>query len=520
MISEVVQSGDVSANYDHADRDGVVPLPATFIHDVSALLHGNDTQLNLYSAFPFPNRADRRLTAFEQSAWDELTADPDHIVIEDTEIDGARAIRVAIADRMQAEGCVSCHNSHPETPRDDWTLGDVRGVLEVTSIIEPQLAAGETLSRNIVLGGAAIGIAIVVTLLAMSRSTIGALKRVGDSADRLATGVFSGDVPATARGDEVGAIARTIDLLKQRAAQARDLEDERERVQQAAAEDRKQALKSLAETVESETRQAVTHMTEQTVALHREAQTMTTTAAQVGEKSDAVSAAAAETLAGSETIAQSTDELLAISADIRERFDAMRRATADAVASGAQTQETVVSLETETQKIEGVVKLIGDIADQTNLLALNATIEAARAGEAGRGFAVVAGEVKNLAGQSSRATDEIRQLIAGVQQVARTSATAMTEIVSGIKAVDDMAGTIAASTVSQETATREIAHNIAESTAVSREISTQISTVAAEAETTRRSATAVETISDTLGTSIGALNDRLVNVVRKTATEV
>ena len=168
----------------------------------------------------------------------------------------------------------------------------------------------------------------------------------------------------------------------------------------------------------------------------------------------------------------------------------------EAAASG----ETVKSLVEAAGRIDEVVALITDIAEQTNLLALNATIEAARAGEAGKGFAVVASEVKNLANQTAKATDEIAQQVAEVRSASNSAAVTIEHIAETVGRIDDISGAIAAAVEEQDATTREIAHSVEQASSGTQQVSSAIVEVSTAArDSGQASATMVETIADFSG---------------------
>jgi diguanylate cyclase (GGDEF)-like protein len=153
---------------DHADDPHGIPLPATFVMDISALLSGNGVDVSLTSPYPWPNRAGRKLDAFETMAWDAFQTDPDTPVVREETVDGKRYLRVAIADRLTSEACVTCHNTQPNSPKTGWKLGDVRGMLEISRLIEPSLASAESKSKLIlqIIGITALASMAVMVIVA------------------------------------------------------------------------------------------------------------------------------------------------------------------------------------------------------------------------------------------------------------------------------------------------------------------------------------------------------------------
>ena len=203
----------LKASFNHADadnpeRDKTIPLPATMVHELAAQTSTKDgSTVELYSEFPFPNRKDEhdaRWTERKKSVWARLTASPQGAIVEQADSEVGAVVRVAIADTMSKDACVDCHNSHPQSPKTDWKKDDVRGVLEVTLPISADLAAGDALARNVVIG-------IVVALMAMlgawlalyRRSVAPALATVDLVSRNLAAGKLDTRIVATT-DDEIG----------------------------------------------------------------------------------------------------------------------------------------------------------------------------------------------------------------------------------------------------------------------------------------------------------------------------
>lgn len=167
VVAKALKTGSMQPSIDHKDQPTGIPLPATFVKDISDLLSERDMQLTLISPYPWPHRSERQMDDFQGKAWDAFQTDPDAVFARAEVIDGKRVMRVAVADRMTAPACVTCHNSHPDSARTDWKLGDVRAVMEVSKVVEPYLATAETRSRYIISGIAIIAALFVAVLLAI-----------------------------------------------------------------------------------------------------------------------------------------------------------------------------------------------------------------------------------------------------------------------------------------------------------------------------------------------------------------
>jgi methyl-accepting chemotaxis protein len=295
--------------------------------------------------------------------------------------------------------------------------------------------------------------------------------------EALANNDLQADVPGTARRDEVGDMARTVEVFKKNGLEVERMRAEQAIAEKRAAEQRKADMIRLADDFEGAVGEIIETVSSASTELEASAGTLTSTAERGQELTTAVAAASEEASTNVQSVASATEELSSSVNEISRQVQESARMASDAVDQARKTNDRVGELSKAAARIGDVVELINTIAGQTNLLALNATIEAARAGEAGRGFAVVASEVKALAEQTAKATGEIGQQIAGIQAATQESVGAIREISGTIEKLSEISSTIAAAVEEQGAATQEISRNVQQAAQGTTQVSSNITDV-------------------------------------------
>ena len=370
---------------------------------------------------------------------------------------------------------------------------------------------------SLVLAIVAIGAIAGSIAWLIGRSISRPLGQLGARMRSLADGELDGEIPGIGRGDEVGAMAATVQVFKDNAVRIRGLEAVEAEAQSRAAAERRAAMESLANDFERSVNGIVRSVSTAAAGMQSTAQSMTATASDASARAATVGSASERSSNDVATVASSAEQLSSSVEEISRQVTRSSEIASKAVGDAERTNATVKMLSSGAEKIGEVVQLIHSIAAQTNLLALNATIEAARAGESGRGFAVVASEVKALASQTAKATEEISAQVAAMQASTSEAVVSIGAITSTIAQMSEISVSISSAVEQQGAATREIARNIQSVAAGSSEISANIGGVSTAAGATGAAASDVLTNARELDNQSGMLRtavDQFLTKVR------
>jgi methyl-accepting chemotaxis protein/aerotaxis receptor len=385
---------------------------------------------------------------------------------------------------------------------------------------EDDLAASRNLAAQLLHWSAlpaAIGILAAIFALVAVMRVAGRVRAIAQATALAANGQRIDQVPGAARGDEIGMLGKAVETFLAKIAFA-GAEREEEKIR--ADRQRAEAMTSMAETVEGATNAAVASVAELVREMTASTQVMHEAAATVTDRARTVSSASNQALGNAQVVASAAEELSASIKEISDQVGQTATVSKMAVNEMDRASAAITQLTAVVQNISQFAEVIQNVAQETNLLALNATIEAARAGDAGKGFAVVAGEVKNLAAQTSRSTEEIARTVAEVIQATESTAEAVRGIAVQIKQVDGFASGIAAAIEEQAAATAEISRNIGETASATESVNQQMSVVSTEAGHAQECATAVSALSDRVDGVVKELQSAVVRSIRTVTDEV
>lgn len=372
-------------------------------------------------------------------------------------------------------------------------------VVDTQNTLGPQASAdvATTLRNTTIIAVVAFALGVAAAFL-IGRLLSGSIARVVGRMNELAGGQLDIEIIGAERKDELGDMARALLVFQENGREKVRIEAEQKEAEAAAEAEKSRAMDAMADDFEANVNGVVTAVSsaaEQMVGL---AEVLSEAANRASERSTAVAAASEEASTNVGTVAAASEEMSNSISEVSERVGQAASMTSDAAMSAEDSTQMVGKLAVGAQTIGNVISMISDIAEQTNLLALNATIEAARAGEAGKGFAVVATEVKTLAEQTAKATEQISTQITGMQGDTDAVVSAIEKIGGMIKELNSTSSSIAAAVEEQHSATQEIARNTQQAADGTQEVSENISEVSSAVEQTGSAANDVKAASSQL----------------------
>ncbi|WP_282609282.1 methyl-accepting chemotaxis protein [Pelagibius sp. Alg239-R121] len=410
----------------------------------------------------------------------------------------------------------SAHHIITMTPVIDAKKGSLLGYVAMAWSKQEALDSMASMRNTSLIASVVITLLIVVSLVFLLKwQAVTPITNIKEVMSKLADGKLDTDVPYAQKADEIGQMAQALLVFKENAGEIDHMKAEEDRRKAEQDEKLKSELLGIADALDKEVKAAVSDTNEQAESMKTGTLEMNSVIGRLSDRTSVVAQGADRASGSIQTVASATEELSASISEITRQVSQASNIAQGASEEAERTDQTVGGLADAAQKIGDVINMIQDIAEQTNLLALNATIEAARAGEMGKGFAVVAAEVKNLASQTAKATEEISTQIGAIRSETEGAVGAIRSISGTIKQINEISESIAAAVGQQSSATQEISESVQNTVQHMTEVSSQVADVAGETEEVKQHSSNVMETAEQTSVNIGCLDERMGEVLRE-----
>ncbi len=512
VVAKVKAQKSMKTSINHKDVADAIPVPVTFVHDVSDILKDNNINIQLYSPHPFKGRK-HELTDYQKQAWDFLQANPDKPFTKKETIDGREYLWYSTADLMTNESCVNCHNSHPSSSKTDWKINDVRGVFQVRIDVQDQIIRAQETGKEILSVIFVVICLLMITSYMIANPIVKKLKILTKQMNSLSVKHDQKNITSNAR-DEMEEMHNSLHIFRNNQAEIEQLRAKEDEYLHNQQKTLKENIQKLLSNITKNVEEKVVSIVDKQNNLHQDIDNLFVSTNSVEQETSEIKNSVLSVQQDITDAAQSSQIISKAFSEVITDVTNSAAIASNAVNDATNTHETIATLSATADKISDITQLISDIAGQTNLLALNATIEAARAGEAGKGFSVVASEVKNLANQTNVAAESISKQIESIQLATDKSVQDISNICSTIEELDKTAKFIENSVLSQLTALSNVTSKIDQATKSNDEMSQKINSASNAAAQSKKLANHMKKSADGIFGEMSTLKDDINETIR------